>query len=176
MRNDPESRPVNKTPAAKAAYILAAIALLAVVGWIDFRTGYEISVYALYAFPIAWIVWTVSMTWGVVLSLLASAAWLWADFADNHAYAHAWIPWERGCMRMIIFAFIAYSFHQFRRDLEIKNRKLRQLEGILPVCIACNRISDGTGHWTDLGTYLRRHSAAKPETQLCPDCTSIRYQ
>ena len=79
-------------------------------------------------------------------------------------------------MRLTVLVFIAYSFHQFRRDLDDKSLKLKQLEGILPVCIVCNRISDGTGHWTDLGTYLRLHSAATPETQLCPDCASVRYR
>ena len=74
----------------------------------------------------------------------------------------------RHACETIIFAFIAYSFHQFRRDLDSKARKVRQLEGILPVCIACNRISDSQGHWTDLGTYLRRHSAAKPGNAALP--------
>jgi hypothetical protein len=176
VRNDPETRPVQKTAAAKAGYILAAVGLLAAVGWIDFQTGYEISVYALYAFPIAWIVWTVSMTWGVVLSLLASAAWLWADFADNHQYAHAWIPWERAVMNFLVFLFIAFSFDRFKQNIANKSRKVKQLEGILPICIACNRISDAKGNWTDLDTYLREHSEAKPDPRLCPDCAGARYR
>jgi hypothetical protein len=164
------------TPAQKTLWILAAAIMVALVGWADYVTRYQIGMAVFYALPIAWISWSVNFTWAMLLILADTAVRFWTDAHWIHQYAHAWIPWERGCMRTIVFAFIAYSFHQFRRDLDSKNRKLRQLEGILPVCIACNRISDGTGHWTDLGTYLRRHSAAKPETQLCPDCTSIRYQ
>jgi hypothetical protein len=164
------------TRSQKVLWVLAAVVLLVLVGWVDFTTRYQIGLAVLYAFPIAWIAWSVNFGWAFVLILADTVVRFWTDASWVHHYAHSWIPWERGCMRMIVFAFIAFSFHQFRRDLDTKNRKLRQLEGILPVCIACNRISDGTGHWTDLGTYLRRHSAAKPETQLCPDCTSIRYQ
>lgn len=163
-------------PAQKALWFLAAAVVVALVGWADYVTRYQIGMAVFYALPIAWIAWSVNFASAMLLVLADTAVRFWTDAHWIHQYAHGWIPWERGCMRTIIFAFIAYSFHQFRRDLDGRNRKLRQLEGILPVCIACNRISDGTGHWTDLGTYLRRHSAARPETQLCPDCTSIRYQ
>jgi len=82
--------------------------------------------------------------------------------AGLHQYAHAWIPWERASMRVVMMGFIAFSFHQFKRDLDLRSRKVRQLEGILPVCPACNRISDSQGHWTDLEVYLRQNSEAGP--------------
>jgi hypothetical protein len=165
-----------KTVLSQTRYVLAALALLAAVTWLDFATGYEISVYALYAFPVAWIVWTVNMTWGVILSLLASGAWLWADFADHHHYDHRWIPYERAVMNSLIFLFIAFSFDRFKANLAHKTRKVKQLEGILPICIACNRISDAKGHWTDLDSYLRTHSEAQPDPRLCPDCAGARYR
>lgn len=161
---------------SKPVAILLALGALALVAWVDYITGYDVSVYALYAFPIAWVVWVVNMTWGVVLSAAASAAWIWADFADHHAYTHAWIRWERGFMNLFVFVFIAFSFERFKRNLASKNRKVKQLQGILPICIACNRISDASGRWIDLDTYLREHSEAQPEPRLCPDCAGSRYR
>ncbi len=170
----PEAEP---RPTPKKTFAIAvALAALVIVGWVDFMTGYEISVYALYAFPIAWVVWCVSLSWGVILSLLATIAWFWADAADQHHYAHAWIPWERAVMNLMIFVFIAFSFERFKRNLASKNRKVKQLQGILPICIACNRISDAKGDWTDLDSYLREHSEAQPEPRLCPDCAGSRYR
>lgn len=162
--------------ARPAARLALAIGLMALVGWIDYSTGYEISVFALYTFPIAWIAWSVGIGWGLALGLFATVSWLWADFADGHPYAHAWIPWERGTMNLLAFAFVAFSFHQFKRNLATKTRKVKQLEGILPVCIACNRISDANGRWTDLDTFLREHSGAQAEPRLCPDCAGARYR
>jgi hypothetical protein len=156
--------------------VVLAFVLLGLVTWLDYKTGYEISVYALYTFPIAWIVWSVNLTWGVVLSVLSTGAWVWADLADGHPYAHRWIPWERSFMNLVVFTFVAFSFDRFKRNLASKNRKVKQLEGILPVCIACNRISDNQGHWTDLDTYLRAHSDAQPEPRLCPECAGSRYR
>jgi hypothetical protein len=162
--------------ARDACSIALALLSLGIVAWIDYITGSEISVYALYAFPIAWVVWSMNLAWGVVLSVLASAAWLWADFADGTTYPHGWIRWERGGMNLVVFAFIAFSFDHFKSNLARKNRQVKVLEGILPVCISCNRISDAQGHWTDLDTYLRAHSNAQPESRLCPDCAGSRYR
>jgi hypothetical protein len=162
--------------ARHARSIAIAFLLLGAVTWLDFITGYEISVYALYTFPIAWIVWSVNIAWGLALSVVATGAWLWADIADGHRYTHAWIPWERSLMNLLVFAFVAFSFGRFKSNLASKNRKVKQLEGILPVCIACNRISDAQGHWTDLDTYLRTHSNAQPEPRLCPECAGTRYR
>jgi len=165
------------TPYARHARSVAfAFLLLGFVVWLDYVTGYEISVYALYALPIAWIVWSVNLAWGVALSALATAAWLWADFADGHPYSHSWIRWERAGMNLIVFVFIAFSFDRFKRNLASKNRKVTQLQGILPICIACNRISDANGNWTDLDTYLRQNSEARPEPRLCPECAGSRYR
>jgi hypothetical protein len=173
----PTSSPRNaQTSLPKAAAIALAGGALGLVAWIDYRTGYEISVYALYAFPIAWIVWSINLTWGILLSIVASGAWLWADFADRHHYDHAWIPWERAAMNLLVFVFIAFSFDRFKRNLASKNRKVKQLQGILPICIACNRISDAKGNWTDLDAYLREHSEAEPDPRLCPDCAGSRYR
>jgi hypothetical protein len=168
--------PIPTEKSSKPVVVAVAFLSLAAIAWIDYATGYEISVYALYAFPIAWITWWLDLFWGLLFSFFASAAWLWADFADGHRYAHAWIPWERAVMNLLVFAFIAFSFHQFKRNLASKSRKVKQLEGILPVCISCNRISDANGRWTDLDSYLREHSNAQAESRLCPDCAGARYR
>src|SRR5581483_9218136 len=94
-------------PSGKAGATVLALAGMALVGWIDFRSGYEISVFPLYAFPIAWVAWQVNLWVGLLFSVLGSAEWLWADLADGHVYAHAWIPWERAGMNLAVFAFIA---------------------------------------------------------------------
>ncbi len=165
------------TPLAdKALRILAATAIMSAVSWLDYRTGDQIGLLVLYALPVAWIAWSVNFTWAFLLGALNTAGRIWADARWLHHFSHAWIPWERGCMRTIVLSFIAFSFHQFRRDLDTKSLKLRQLEGILPVCIACNRISDPAGRWLDLESYLRRNSEAKPDARLCPECSAIRYQ
>ncbi len=163
-------------PPRKPFIVLLGTLLMLTICWVDYLNGYQLNLLVLYAFPLAWVAWSVNFTCAFGIAVVDSLTKLWTDSHWVHAYTHAWIPWERGAMRLIMLSFIAFSFHQFRRDLDSKAKKVRQLEGILPVCIGCNRISEGTGQWVDLGTYLQRHSSAKPETQLCPECTSLRYR
>jgi hypothetical protein len=157
----------------RAIRFLAALAVLAAISWCDMRDGNQLNLLGFYALPIAWLAWTTNFTWALLATLLNSVLRVHLD-ATLHHYAHAWIPWERAGMRVVITGFIAFSFHQFKRDLELRSRKVRQLEGILPVCPACNRISDSQGHWTDLDVYLRQNSEARPEARLCPDCAGLR--
>jgi hypothetical protein len=159
----------------KAVRLLAAVAILGLLSWVDLATSYQYNLLVFYALPIAWLAWSVNFGWAVLATISSGVARVLMD-AGVHHYAYAWIPWERASMRLVIMLFVAFTFHQFRRDLDSKARKVRQLEGILPVCIACNRISDSQGHWTDLDVYLRKHSEAKPEARLCPDCAGLRLR
>ena len=159
----------------KAARLLAAVVLLGVVNGYDLTSGYDLNLLVFYALPIAWLAWSVNLIWAVAVAVLSAVARVELESRSHH-YAYGWIPWERAGMGLVILVFIAFTFHQFRRDLDSKTRKVRQLEGILPVCIACNRISDSQGNWTDLDVYLRKHSEAKPEARLCPDCAGLRIR
>jgi len=162
-----------RSPFIRVAVVLAAAATLALLAWIDLRQDYQLGLFVFYAAPLAWVAWSVGAGWATLLAAASSLARAQSEAGLIHHYAYVWIAWERGAMRLLVLLFIIFSFRQFRRDLEERSRKVRQLEGILPVCIACNRISDGAGQWTDLETYLRRHSEATPQPRLCPACTSI---
>jgi hypothetical protein len=159
--------------AQKIGIVLVSAGLLGLVTWADHASGNQVNCLVFYALPIAWVAWSVDLSWAVAIIVLSTWARVHLD-AGVHHFAYPWIAWERASMRVVMLTFIAFSFHQFRRDLDRKNRKVRDLEGILPVCIACNRISDREGRWTDLDTYLRRHSEAQPEPRLCPDCAGLR--
>jgi len=149
--------------------------LLIVIGYVDYATGYEVSVFILYALPIAWIAWSVNLPAGLALAVLASAFWITADRASGHVYQHAWVQWERTAMHFVNFGFIAFSFSQFRRSHDRQKNRVQQLEGVLPICIACKRVRNSQGNWTDLDEYLRLQGGTTAESCICPECLSVRY-
>ena len=162
--------------ARKAGVALLSLLGVLLIGYLDYRTGFDVALGALYAIPIAFASWYLNAGWGVLFSILASFVRYWADSADGHHFSRPWIPIERGINFVLIFSFIAFSFHTFRRNFEMKDRKVRQLEGILPICIACKRISNPKGEWMDLDAYLRQHSSAQPEPCICPECMGARFR
>jgi hypothetical protein len=55
------------------------------------------------------------------------------------------------------------------RELEEARRHVRQLEGLLPICMHCRRIREGS-EWQKLESYVEKHSQAVFSHGLCNDC------
>jgi hypothetical protein len=159
---------------SKYRTFLLALALLAVIGWIDFITGYEISVFLLYLIPIWWVTRSVGLAAGILFAVLCTVAMRWADFEAGHHFSHEWIYWERGATAFINFTVISLYVHSFDKKLGAAKAKVQLLEGILPICMVCHRIMDKDGTWGDLDAYLHEHTAAEVEKRVCPHCSGAK--
>jgi sensor domain CHASE-containing protein len=47
---------------------------------------------------------------------------------------------------------------------------VKTLSGLLPICARCKKIRDDKGYWSQIETYITRHSSASFTHGLCPDC------
>lgn len=59
-----------------------------------------------------------------------------------------------------------------RRVVEVEKalERIKQLEGILPLCSYCKRIREGERAWQPLESFISRRSKAKFSHDICPDC------
>lgn len=55
-------------------------------------------------------------------------------------------------------------------QLEEALTKVRQLEGIIPICSYCKKIRDDGKSWHQLENYISSHSEAKFSHGICPEC------
>ena len=53
-------------------------------------------------------------------------------------------------------------------------KRLRYLEGILPVCSFCNKIRSKE-RWVPIEDYISEHSAAAFSHGVCPECAAANY-
>jgi PAS domain S-box-containing protein len=53
--------------------------------------------------------------------------------------------------------------------------KVKQLEGILPICSFCKRIRDEDGTWQPMETYIGNRSRVEFSHGFCPDCGRKYY-
>lgn len=60
-------------------------------------------------------------------------------------------------------------------ELQEALARVKQLNGLLPICSACKKIRDDKGYWNQLEVYIRDHSEADFTHSLCPDCAKILY-
>ncbi len=55
-------------------------------------------------------------------------------------------------------------------ELEQALTRVRQLQGLLPICAYCKRIRDDQNYWNQVETYLAEHTDVQFSHGFCPSC------
>lgn len=55
-------------------------------------------------------------------------------------------------------------------ELEAALAQIKQLQGLLPICMYCKKIRDDQNYWQRLETYICSHSQAQFSHGICPEC------
>ncbi len=55
-------------------------------------------------------------------------------------------------------------------ELEATLARIKQLEGILPICMYCKKIRDDNDNWQIIEQYISEHSEAMFSHGICPNC------
>jgi PAS domain S-box-containing protein len=55
-------------------------------------------------------------------------------------------------------------------ELEASLSRVKQLEGILPICMYCKKIRDDADQWQQMEEYITKHSEANFSHGICPVC------
>ena len=64
-----------------------------------------------------------------------------------------------------------------QRDLlESVLARIKQLEGIIPICAYCKKIRDDQQIWHQLETYISNHSEAQFSHGMCPACAKEQME
>jgi PAS domain S-box-containing protein len=78
--------------------------------------------------------------------------------------------------RFVIFDDITERKHaeealqQERDKLQDALDKVKTLSGLLPICSNCKKIRDDKGYWSQIESYIAKHS----EAPICSNCKKIR--
>jgi signal transduction histidine kinase len=110
----------------RSALYAVAAALLAVVTWLDYITGYELGFFVFYFAPVALAAWYGTRRAGVALAVVAGVCWYLSDRLSLHPYSNAYLIYWETFMRLVSFLTTALTLSQIRSDL-------RQREELLDV-------------------------------------------
>lgn len=61
------------------------------------------------------------------------------------------------------------------KELQAAAEHVRELQGMIPICMHCKRIRNQSQLWEKVETYIERHSAAKFSHALCAECLDAHY-
>jgi hypothetical protein len=65
---------------------------------------------------------------------------------------------------------VEWEREQLIAQLQEALAQVKQLSGLLPICMTCKKIRDGVGDWNKIEYYIAAHSEAEFTHGICPDC------
>ena len=106
-------------------------ALLAVITWLDYVTGYELGFFIFYFLPVSAAAWLVGRRAGVVFALASGACWFLSDRMANHPYTIGWFIYWETAMRLGSYLTTALTLARIRADTVERQRLQARLDDAL---------------------------------------------
>jgi K+-sensing histidine kinase KdpD len=161
-------------------WVIIAVVVVFILGWMDWLTGYELNFFLFYFIPILIGAWFVGLGSAVSLSVFSALVWFTADVLSGHVYSsHIYSAWNT-VIRLSAFLSIGWAVSIIRNSLdreqktsEVLSRALSEikvLEAFLPICCQCKKIRNQEGVWQQLETYIGQHSNTQFSHGYCPEC------
>jgi signal transduction histidine kinase len=111
---------------SQTALVIAGLAVLALIGLVDYLTGFEILFSVFYLLEVGLAAWFVGRGFGLLMSVLSAVVWIGGDLAAGAQYSSPLIPvWN--ALILIAFYFIVVwlltSLRSLHGELENKVRE-----------------------------------------------------
>ena len=71
--------------------------------------------------------------------------------------------------------FLALWFARLAEFERALQRRVKVLEGLLPICAFCKNIRNDKGEWERMEAYISRRSEAEFSHGICPSCSEKHY-
>lgn len=102
-----KSTPLLDRHAPTPSVVIVGLLGVVMTGFVDFVTGYEVSMFIFYGVPILAVAWFVGRRWAIFTALAAGLVWWWADQMALHPYRWGWLQGWETCVRLTYFLFVA---------------------------------------------------------------------
>ena len=113
---------------SKPAAFTSALLSIALLGVIDYVTGYEVSIFIFYAIPIVAVAWFNDKNSAILMALIAALVWWWADRLAMHPYRWGWLQAWESAVRLGFFIFAGISGSAIRAHHDAVEARIRLLE------------------------------------------------
>ena len=126
----PPPIPLRRRLAGLAAGILG----LALLGWIDYRTGYELGFFVFYSLPVGFTAWYGGLWPGVITALGSSLTWWLADHLNGVNNSNRFYLWWNLSVHFVAFVINAVTLAKIKLAVDERRAlvdELRRLQKIL---------------------------------------------
>jgi len=114
--------------------------------------------------------------WYLVRAVLALALHpQLVDFLASDLFQAVTVAMTMGTTVILFISLIVTKVKRLERDLGAVRHEVENLSELLPICSSCKRIRGEDGTWTQVETYIGKHSDLAFTHSLCPACTATLY-
>jgi len=106
---------------------LVTLMVLALIGWLDYITGYEFGFFIFYFIPVAIAAWYGGRMPGLVNAVMCAVCWYLSDHYTSHPYSKAYFIYWETFMRLASFITTALSVARIRTLVLSEERMLAEL-------------------------------------------------
>ena len=106
--------------------IIAAIAVLVLIGVVDYITGFEILFSAFYLLEVGLATWFIGKGFGSIMAVASVVVWIGGDMAAGAHYSRPFVPiWNATILLVLYFAvvWLVQSLRKLQNELEQKVRQ-----------------------------------------------------
>ncbi|MFH2059780.1 MAG: hypothetical protein ABIJ59_12880 [Pseudomonadota bacterium] len=61
------------------------------------------------------------------------------------------------------------------KELQANIKKIKQINGILPICMSCRKVQDHKGYWNQIESYFQDLLQVNLSQCICPECKEKLY-
>ncbi|HLV20087.1 MAG TPA: GGDEF domain-containing protein [Polyangiaceae bacterium] len=122
--------PPAPSQAAEPLRVAAAIAVVLLVGWIDWKTDNDVSLSLFYLVPVAAAARFCRFSSAIGISIIAGAAWFAADLAVRRESEMLISVWN-SATRLVLFVALAWLVAVLKQERDRLRQIARRLEGAL---------------------------------------------
>ena len=170
---------------SRARPLAFATLQLLLVAFLDHLTGARLHFFLFYFIPIAYRAWHLGKRAALGMATASAVIWwlidiVWIPTGDAPAI-DAW----NTVIRFAAFIVVALSISRTRSEVDRQKKinieltdalsTIRQLTGILPMCVYCRRIRDEKQQWLPIERYLADHTDAQVSHGMCPQCYRVHH-
>lgn len=160
----------NRPALARTMWALLALFILG----LDFATGEDIQFPIFFLIPIAMAAYYEGLAAGGVMAvLLPLARWgfhfIWEEEGPSLEAA------VNSFLLAVVLGLFVYLVHvNARQAIELRKR-VKSLEGLVPICAGCKKIRNESGAYEPLEKFISEHSNAEFSHGMCPECITKWY-
>ena len=71
---------------------------------------------------------------------------------------------------------INHELGEKNKELSDYLAEIKVLRGIVPICAFCKKIRDADGNWSDVDSYISKHTEAQFSHSYCPACSHTHFK